>query len=181
MAGSKDRNLIPQELIENKIYLIRGKKVMLNRDLADLYGVPTKIFNQAVKRNTERFPQDFMFRLTLSEALASRSQFVTLKRGQNIKYLPYAFTEYGVAMLSGVLNSKRAIYVNIQIIRTFIKIRKLLASHTAILKRLDQLEAGQARQSKQIVQIFQVIRTILDLPVTLKRKPGKIGFLPPEK
>jgi hypothetical protein len=176
-----DKVLLPQETIESKIHVIRGEKVMLDRDLAELYGVETRILNQAVKRNIERFPRDFMFQLTLSESLASRSQIVILKRGRNIKFLPYAFTEYGVAMLSGVLNSTRAIQVNLQIIRTFIKIRKLLASHKAILKRLDQLEVDRTQQSEQIGQIFQVIRTILDLPVTLKRKTGRIGFRPPEK
>lgn len=180
MAGRKHNSLIPQEMIENKIFLIRDKKVILDRDLAAFYNVPTKTLNQAVKRNSLRFPSDFMFRLTLSEALASRSQNVTLKRGQNIKYLPFAFTEYGVAMLSGVLNSDRAISVNIQIIRTFIKIKKLLSSHKALLARLDRLEIGHDQHSKQIVQIFRVIKTILDLPITLKRKSKKIGFVPPE-
>jgi phage regulator Rha-like protein len=173
--------LLPQERIENKIYLIRGEKVMLDRDLAELYGVETKVFNQAVKRNKNRFPNEFMFQLTKIEADSLRSRSVTLKRGEHRKYLPYAFTEYGVAMLSGVLNSDRAIQVNIQIIRTFIKIRRLLASHRAILKRLDQFEAGQAQQDEQIVRIFEVIQRILDLPLTLRRKPGRIGFVPLEK
>ena len=120
--------IIPQELIEKKIYLIRGQKVMLDRDLAALYDVETKVLNQAVKRNIKRFPLDFMFQLTQTEASdLSRSQFVTLKKGHNIKYLPYAFTENGVAMLSGVLNSDLAITANIQIMRTFTKLRELMA------------------------------------------------------
>src|SRR3989304_9924053 len=108
--------IVQQEVIERKIYLIRGKSVMLDRDLAELYGVETRVLNQAVKRNINRFPEDFMFSLTREEigrisqiVIRSRSQFVTLKRGQNIKYLPYAFTEQGVAMLSSVLHSKRAV------------------------------------------------------------------------
>src|SRR3989338_7492547 len=110
-------NLIAPEKIENKIFLIRGKKVMLSKDLAEIYGVSTKRLNEQVKRNKDRFPEDFMFILTKEEAELSRSQIATLKQGQNIKYLPYAFTEQGVAMLSSVLNSKRAIQVNIQIMR----------------------------------------------------------------
>lgn len=107
-------DLIPQVLIERKIFLIRGRKVMLDRDLAELYGVETRALNQAVKRNLNRFPEDFTFMLTPEEAIElSRSQFVILKRGQNIKYLPYAFTENGVAMLSSVLSSERAVEVNL--------------------------------------------------------------------
>ena len=113
--------LVPEEKIKNHIYLIRGKRIMLDSDLAKLYGVKTKVLNQAVKRNIERFPEHFMFQLTQEEAEASRSQIVTLKRGQNIKYLPYVFTEQGVAMLSSVLSSKRAIQVNIQIIKSLLK------------------------------------------------------------
>lgn len=179
MTARKRQELIPQEIIENKIYLIRGEKVMLDRDLAELYGVPAKRLNEQVKRNRERFPEDFMFRLTREEHSALRSHYATLKRGQHTKYLPLAFSENGVAMLSSVLNSPRAIHVNIQIMRTFTRIRKLLASHKEILRRLDQFEAGQARPGEQIVQIFQVIKNILDLPVTLKRKNKKIGFRPP--
>lgn len=120
---NREKNmLLPQEKIESKIYLIRGEKVMLDRDLAELYGVPTGTLNQAVKRNRSRFPRDFMFRLNKSESDSLRSQNVILKRGAHLKYLPYAFTEYGVAMLSGVLNSDRAIQVNIRIIRSWLLI-----------------------------------------------------------
>ena len=112
-------SIVPAEIIENKILFIRGKKVMLDRDLAGLYQVTTKVLNQAVKRHLNRFPEDFMFRLNKKEI--SRSQFVTLKKGSgsNIKYLPYAFTEHGILMLSSVLNSERAVSVNIQIMRAF--------------------------------------------------------------
>jgi len=134
---------VPQEVIEGKILLIRGKKVMLDRDLAKLYKVPTKRLNEQVKRNIERFPEDFMFQLSEDEAECLRSHFATLEgqrlrsqmvtldkgRGRHSKYRPYVFTEPGVAMLSSVLNSSRAIQVNIQIMRTFIKLRELLLSN----------------------------------------------------
>jgi hypothetical protein len=180
MTAPKNKDLIPQERIEDKIYLIRGEKVMLDKDLAKLYGVSVKRLKEQVNRNLNRFPADFMIRLNFKEFSNLRSQFATSSWGGQ-RYLPYAFSENGVAMLSSVLNSERAILVNIQIIRTFTRIRKLLASHQEILRRLDQLETGQTNQGKQIVQIFQVIKNILDLPVTLKRKTKKIGFVPQEK
>lgn len=123
--------LVPQEIIESKIYLIRGRKVMLDSDLAKLYGVQTKVLNQAIKRNKKRFPADFMYQLTKKEYSSLRSHNVTLKsgRGRHRKYSPYVFTEPGIAMLSTVLTSETAIQINIQIIRTFIKLRKILAMH----------------------------------------------------
>jgi phage regulator Rha-like protein len=124
--------IVPQEIIENKILLIRNKKVMLDSDLAHLYDVETKVLNQAVKRNVSRFPHDFMFQLTKVEYDSLRSQIVTLKRGQHRKYFPYVFTEQGVAMLSSVLHSERAIQVNIQIMRTFAKIRQMMVTHEGL-------------------------------------------------
>jgi len=124
--------LIPLERIEKAILFIRSEKVMTDSDLAKLYGVETKVLNQAVKRNTHRFPSDFMFQLTPEESdhlLRSRSQIVTLKRGENIKYRPYVFTEQGVAMLSSVLHSPRAVAVNIEIMRAFVRLRQMLASN----------------------------------------------------
>src|SRR5688572_21096513 len=125
---------VPSEIIEQKIYLIRGHKVMLDSDLAGLYDVDTKVLNQAVKRNLARFPGDFMFQLTVSEADVLRSQFVTLDagRGKHRKYLPYVFTEQGVAMLSSVLKSDRAVIVNVGIMRTFVKLRELIGSHAEL-------------------------------------------------
>ena len=120
-------DIVPQETIENRIHVLRGKKVMLDRDLTALYGVTTGNLNKAVKRNIDRFPEDFMFQLSQEEAEALRFQFGSLKRGEHFKYLPYAFTEQGVAMLSGVLNSKRAVLVNIQIMRAFVRMRNLVA------------------------------------------------------
>lgn len=140
---------IPQQVIESNIFIIQGKKVMLDRDLAMLYGVETKALNQAVRRNIVRFPDDFMFQLTKEEAKDPlRSQIVTLKRGQHFKYLPYAFTENGVAMLSSVLNSERAIAVNIQIMRTFTKIREMLATHKELKQKVEEMEKKYDYQFK---------------------------------
>ena len=169
----EEKDLIPQEIIESKIFLIRGRKVMLDRDLSVLYGVETKAINQAVKRNFQRFPDDFMFRLSAEEArLLSRSQFVTLKKGQNIKYLPYAFTENGVAMLSSVLNSQRAIQVNITIMRVFVRLRQMMASHRALAGKLAELEERIQDHDEQIIDIFKAIRQLMAPPVKPKRKIG---------
>ena len=165
-------NLIPAERIESKIFLIRGKKVMLDKDLAKLYGVKTKVLNQAVKRNLERFPEYFMFRLTKEEVVSSRSQIVTLKQGQNIKYFPYAFTEQGVAMLSSVLNSKRAIQVNIQIMMTFTKLREIIAGNKELAERLNQLEKKIENHDYEIKSIFEAIRQLMVPPERPKRKVG---------
>ena len=143
---SKTKTVIPQEVIENKILLIRSKKVMLDKDLAVLYGVQTRTLNQAVKRNVQRFPEDFMFQLTREEAeKLLRSQFVTLKRGRHYKYLPYAFTENGVAMLSSILNSEGAIEVNIQIMRTFTRLREMLLSRIVVnIKASSMAQSGKS-------------------------------------
>jgi hypothetical protein len=175
----KHSSLIPAERIERAIYLIRGEKVMLDRDLADLYGVPTKAFNQAVKRHKDRFPPDFMFQLTMEEARewwsedkASRlrSQSVTLKRGQHIKYRPNAFTEHGILMLSSVLNSERAIQVNIEIMRSFVNLRRMLASNAELSRRFDELES---RYDRKFGVVFDAIRQLMSPPL-----PGRkqIGF-----
>jgi hypothetical protein len=139
---------LPDELIEDTILLIRGKRVILDHDLAKLYGVTTRALNQAVKRNLDRFPEDFMFQLTKAETAEwqrlkpSRSQFVILNktRGTNIKYQPYAFTEHGILMLSSVLKSSRAVQVNIQIMRTFVRLRQMLISNETLIERLDELK-----------------------------------------
>ncbi len=154
-------HLIPNEQIERKIFLIRGKKVMLDYDLADLYNVPTKVLNQTVKRNLKRFPNDFMLRLTKEEVAHSRSQFVTLKRGFNIKYLPFAFTEQGVAMLSSVLNSERAIQVNIQVIRTFTKLREMVLAHKDLAKKIEEMEK---KYDHQFIIVFDAIKKLLKIP-----------------
>lgn len=156
---------------------------MLHRDLADLYGVATKVLNQAVKRNKDRFPEDFMFQLTMEEArlwwarridVPLRSQTVTLKRGQHLKYRPHAFTEHGVLMLSTVLTSKRAIQVNIEIMRAFIRLRQMLASHIQLARRLEELEK---KYDSQFKVVFDALRQMMIMPET-KRRP--IGFRPGE-
>jgi len=162
-----DSFIIPSERIVSKIYIIRNKKVMLDRDLAKLYGVQVRVLNQAVKRNIERFPADFMFQLTREEIKIARSQFVTLQRGG---WGNSAFTEQGVAMLSSVLNSKRAINVNIQIIRTFTKIRELLATNEILQRKMMEMEK---KYDGKIKEIFNT----LGLLMIEKIKPKKeIGF-----
>ena len=168
--------LILQEAVENKIFLLRGHKVMLDRDLARLYGVSTKRLNEQLKRNIRRFPADFMFQLTIEEAIFSRSQFATLKQGQNIKYLPYAFTEQGVAMLSSVLNSERAIQVNIAIMRAFVKLRGILATHKELAHKLEELEGKIEKHDMEIQAIFEAIRQLME-PPPVPPKP-RIGFHP---
>jgi phage regulator Rha-like protein len=168
----QSRKIVPQQLIESKILVIRGKKVMLDRDLAVLYGVETKILNRAVKRNAERFPEDFMFQLNKEEYIELlRCQFGTLKRGQHRKYLPYAFTENGVAMLSSVLNSKRAIQVNIQIMRAFIKIREMLATHKELKQKIEDMEK---KYDYQFRVVFDAIKQLIEPPQKPRRR---IGFL----
>jgi len=168
----KDRALIPPERIERSILLIRGHKVMLDSDLAELYGVTTKRLNEQVRRNLSRFPEDFMFQLTESETHLLRSQFATSKEGRGgRRYLPYAFTEQGVAMLSSVLNSERAIKVNIEIMRTFVRLRRILASHADLARKLDSLEKKYDTQFKVV---FDAIRELMKPPETKKRP---IGFL----
>jgi len=164
-------DLISIEKIEKAIYLIRGEKVMLDRDLALLYGVETKILNKAVKRNFQRFPPDFMFQLTEDEAETLRFQIGTSNKGRGgRRYLPYVFTEQGVAMLSSVLNSQRAIVVNIEIMRAFVKLRQLLASNTELARRLDELES---KYDKQFKIVFVAIRQLMAKPV---RDRKEIGF-----
>src|SRR3990170_5889438 len=151
--------LVPIELIEKKILLIRGHKVMLDSDLAVLYGVTTKRLNEQMRRNLRRFPSDFMFQLTAEEVESLRSQFATLKtgRGRHRKYLPYIFTEQGVAMLSSVLNSERAIEVNILIMRAFVKLREMLATHKDLAKKLEDMEKNYDAQFKIV---FDAIRQL---------------------
>ena len=161
------------ETIEKAIYLIRGEKVMLDRDLALLYEVETKVLNRAVKRNLPRFPRDFMFQLTADEADILRCQIGTSKKGRGgRRYFPYVFTEQGVAMLSTVLNSERAVLVNIEIMRAFVKLRQLLASNSELSRRLDELES---KYDKQFKIVFDAIRQLMAKPVTDRKE---IGFRP---
>ena len=169
----ESQSVIPAERIEQSILLLRGHKVMLDADLAALYGVSIKAFNQAVKRNRQRFPEDFIFQLTAEETAALRSQIVTLEtgRGKHRKYLPYAFTEQGVAMLSSVLNSDRAVRVNIEIMRAFVRLRQLLASHADLARKLDALER---KYDAQFRVVFDAIRQMMEPPP--EKPKGRIGF-----
>ena len=154
--------MISMERIEHRILCLRGERVMLDGDLAKLYGVPTKVLKQAVKRNLGRCPSDFMVELNREEMEAlSRSQFVTLKQGRNIKYAPFAFTEQGVAMLSSVLRSERAIRVNIEVMRAFVKLRRLLTEHAALVRKIDAMEKKYDRRFKIV---FDAIRRLMEPP-----------------
>ena len=161
-------SLVPIEVIERKILFIRGKKVMLDADLAELYGVETKALKRSVKRNIERFPEDFFIQITSEEFESLRYHFGTSKRG-GVRYLPYAFTENGVAMLSSILNSKRAIQVNIQIMRTFTRLREIIASDKDSARRLDDLEKKYDAQFKVVFEAIRQLMTPLAAP---KRKIG---------
>jgi len=159
------------ENISQRILTIRGYRVMLDFDLAELYGVTTKRLNEAVRRNAARFPNDFMFQLTAGEAESLRSQIATLKteRGKHRKYLPYAFTEQGVAMLSGVLRSQRAVQVNIAIMRAFVRMRRMLLSHVDLARKVDALERTY---DAQFVMVFDAIRALMEPPKTPRRRIG---------
>jgi len=168
---------VPVEAIVSKIHVIRDKKVMLDSELADLYQVPVKVLIQSVKRNVNRFPDDFMFKVALNEATALRSQIVTSNEGRGgRRYLPYVFTEQGVAMLSSVLKSDRAVQVNIQIIRTFTKLREILMENKTLAERLEKLEM---KYGKDTATIFKALRYLLkeDAKPKVEEKPKeRIGF-----
>ncbi|MEI7452443.1 MAG: ORF6N domain-containing protein [Candidatus Falkowbacteria bacterium] len=172
MSKEKSNNkiiAIPSERIVGRIFLIRGKKVMIDRDLAELYGVETKVLNQAVRRNIERFPEDFMFSLDNDEVLNLRSQIVTSSWG-GTRYKTYVFTEQGVAMLSCVLKSEKAINVSIQIMRTFIKLRELAINNQLIW---DKIEAMESKYDKELSDVFEVLRHLL---VQEEKPREEIGF-----
>lgn len=170
---SKSLAAIPIERVEQAILVVRGEKVMLDADLATLYGVTTRRLKEQVKRNRERFPGDFIFQLTKEEADSlrlSRSQIATLKRGQNIKYLPYAFTEHGAIMAASVLNSERAVQASVEVVRTFIRLRQMLASNAELARKLEELERKYDHEFKVV---FDAIRQLMTPPEP-KRK--LIGF-----
>jgi hypothetical protein len=165
-------SIVPVELIERKIYLIRGHKVMIDRDLADLYEVPTSRLNERVKRNITRFPADFMFQLSHEEAENLRSQFATSSSGHGgRRYQPYVFTEQGVAMLSSVLNSERAVQVNIAIMRAFVKLREMISTHKDLARKLASLEK---KYDAQFRVVFDAIRELMEPIANTKKR--KIGF-----
>ena len=166
-----DKLLVPAERIEHAILVLRGQKVMLDSELAALYEVPVKALNQAVKRNLDRFPEDFMFQLSQEEATSLRSQSVTSKAGRGGRRTePYAFTEQGVAMLSSVLHSPRAVHVNIEIMRAFVRLRQMLQQNTELARKLAALER------KYDGQIKMVIEAIRDLMTPAPKEKPRIGF-----
>lgn len=168
--------LSPQiEILKSRIYLIRGHRVMLDRDLANLYGVSTRVFNQAVKRHRDRFPSDFMFQLDKIELANWKSHFVTSNSAarMGLRKRPFVFTEHGILMLSSVLNSERAVQVNIEIMRTFAKLRRLATAYPDLARRLDELES---RYDAQFKEVFMAIRSLIAFPEKPKRRIGfKMG------
>lgn len=181
MAKSKAIIVIPDEIVMNKILLLRGKKIMIDMDLSELYGVETKRLNEQVKRNIKRFPGDFMFQLTKKEKEQIIKDYPHL---ENLKYspkLPNAFTEQGVAMLSSVLNSDSAIEVNIKIIRIFTKIRQMLSTHKDILLKLEQIEKQTTNNSKDIQVIFRALKQLIEQPKEPEITREPIGFKMPKK
>jgi phage regulator Rha-like protein len=170
MKGIRMKEIVAQEIIQQKILMIRGYKVLLDNDLAEMYGIETKHLTRQVRRNIKRFPEDFMFRLTKDEFL--RCQIVTSKRGGR-RYLPYAFTEQGVAMLSSVLNSETAIQVNIAIMRAFVKLKGILSAHKELARKLSQLERKIEKHDAEIQAIFEAIRQLMIPP---EKPKSRIGF-----
>ena len=167
------KSLVPIVVIEKKILLINGQKVMLDSDLSALYGVTTKRLNEQVRRNLKRFPADFIYQLSQEEFESLRSHFATLKsgRGKHRKYMPYVFTEQGIAMLSSVLNSDRAIDVNIQIMRTFVKLREMMSSHKDLSRKLAELEK---KYDGQFQIVFEAIKQLIEVEEKPKRKIGYV-------
>ena len=170
-----EEHLVPVETIERRIYLLRGQKIMIDRDLAALYGVETRVLNQAVRRNLRRFPPDFMFQMSKEEFKKWRSQTVTSKKERmGLRRRPLIFTEQGVAMLSSVLNSQRAIAVNIVIMRAFVRLREWLSANKDLSQRLNELERKYQKHDAQIRAVFAAIRNLMEV----RRKPRRpIGFL----
>jgi hypothetical protein len=175
VQGTSRHSIIPLEIIERRIYFLQGQKVMLSTDLARLYGVEPRVLVQAVKRNKERFPSDFMFQLSATEFGALKSQIVISSWGGLRRATPYAFTEQGVAMLSSVLTSKRAVQVNIAIMRTFVRLRYLIASHKDLAAKLEAMEK---KYDKQFKLVFEIIRQLTGPGPAPEKKPmGFVGGL----
>lgn len=173
-----NQELIPIEVVESKIIIVRGHRVMIDRDLAELYRVPVKRLNEQVKRNRDRFPDDFMFQLTLDEGtsiLRSRSQIATLKRGRNIKYRPYVFTEHGTVMLANVLKSPVAVRASIQVVRAFVHLRQMLATNLDLARKIEALERKVGKHDTDLQAVLNVMRKLLHAPPTPKKRP--IGFI----
>ena len=176
------QQIVPIEAIERRIVVLRGHRVMLDRDLAELYGIELKRLNEQVKRNRDRFPEDFMFQLTLEEGrvvILSRSQIATLKRGANLKYKPYGFSEHGAVMLANVLRSPVAVRASIQVVRAFVNLRRMLATNEALLRKVDAVERRVGQHDAELQEVFRTLRKLLEPPpAPLKRT---IGFMPSKK
>jgi hypothetical protein len=171
MAG---QGLVPIERVENTIFILRGRRVILDSDLAALYGVPVKRLSEQVKRNADRFPDDFAFVLTKEEDEALRSQIATLKkgRGEHRKYLPRVFTEHGALMAASILNSSKAVEMSIQVVRAFVRLRHFLATHHQVAARLAELERKTETHDKRIVALFDAVRSLMAAPAKPKRQIG---------
>ncbi len=172
MLQEEENPSLPDEVLMDKIHLIRGKKVMLDRDLADLYGVETRRLKEQVRRNSNRFPGDFMFELTEQEHENLKKQNNIRSRGRHSKYPPYAFTEHGVLMLSSVLNSERATIVNIKIMRVYVRIREMLLTHKDLLLKMDQLEKKVSSQDDKFILVFEYLKKFIDVQEKPRRKVG---------
>ena len=168
------QSLVPLERVERTIFILRGRKVILDSDLADLYGVPVKRLSEQVKRNIERFPDDFAFVLTKEENEALRSQIATLKkgRGEHRKYMPRAFTEHGALMAASILNSPKAVEMSIQVVRAFVRLRHFLATHQQVAAKLAELERKAETHDKKIVALFDAVRSLMTVPERPKRQIG---------
>jgi len=180
MARKSQPALVAQEAIAAKIFVLRSHRVMLDRDLAELYGVETRALNQAVKRNRDRFPEDFMFELTLKEGravMALRSQIVILKRGAHLKYRPRVFTEHGVVMLANVLKSDLAVRASIRVVRAFVHLRQLLAANQDLARKIEALERKVGKHDEELQEVLNMLRALLDPLPLPPRRP--IGFLAP--
>ncbi len=181
MAKKESALVVPDEIVMNKIYFIRGHKVMLDRDLATLYGVETRVLKQSVKRNIGRFPDDFMFEMTAQELENWRSQFVISNADKmGLRYSPFCFTEQGVAMLSSVLNSEKAIKVNIEIIRIFTRIRQMLLDNTELRLAIEKLERKSDNHTKNIEVVFKYLDELLEKQANPKPRT-QIGYKLPKK
>ena len=169
-----DQDLVPLERVERSILILRGHRVILDSDLAALYGVPVKRLNEQVRRNIDRFPDDFAFSLTEEEYAALRSQFATLKtgRGEHRKYLPRVFTEHGALMAASVLNSPKAVEMSIFVVRAFVRLRQILASNRQLASKLNELERKIAAHDKNIMALFQAMRSLMSAPEKPKRRIG---------
>ncbi|KQR72182.1 ORF6N domain-containing protein [Pedobacter sp. Leaf176] len=176
MAAKETRSIIPENILVNKIYEIRGHKVMLDSDLAELYGVETKVLNQSIRRNFERFPKDFMFQLTESEWESLRSQIVTSKIGRGGRtYLPNVFTEHGVLMLSSILKSQQAIQVNIQIVRIFTRLRQWLTENGELKYEIEDIKRKLNNQDKNIELVFSYLDKLMDKKIGPRKR---MGYMP---